>query len=113
MQATAAFNLGVSYLENRELDMALVAFSQAIRLDPQMAEAYNGRAVVRALRDELDSAMADSCEALRLAPWDPEFYRTRGYIYERMGEPDKARADLEQAEALERQLSEAGQSPPA
>ena len=37
MQAMRAFNLGVGYLENGELDMALLAFSQAVRLDPRMS----------------------------------------------------------------------------
>ena len=31
-----AFNLGVGYLENSERDMALLAFSQAVRLDPHI-----------------------------------------------------------------------------
>jgi Flp pilus assembly protein TadD len=105
MQAMRAFNLGVGYLENSELDMALLAFSQAVRLDPHMAQAFNGRAVVYALRGELDKAFADCCEALRLDPGDPEFYKTRGYIYERMGDEQKSQADLEQAASLEGQLS--------
>jgi Flp pilus assembly protein TadD len=105
MQATKAFNLGVGYLDNGELDMALLAFTQAIRLDPQMAQAYNGRAVVHALRGELDKAIADSEESLRLDPDDPEFYKTRGYIYDRLGDEEKSQADLGRAATLEGQPS--------
>jgi Flp pilus assembly protein TadD len=101
MQASKAFNLAVGYLDNSELDMAFLAFSQAIRLDPQMAQAYNGRAVVHALRGEFDKAIADCAEALRLDPGDPEFYKTRGYIYDQMGDEAKSQADLEQAASLE------------
>jgi Flp pilus assembly protein TadD len=101
MQALRAFNLGVGYLDSSELDMALVAFSEAIRLEPQMAEAYNGRSVVYALKNEPEKALADCCEAIRLNPHDPEFYRTRGYVYECTGDEEKAQADLQYAESLE------------
>ena len=49
MQANKAFDLGVSYLEHDEVEMALLAFNEAVRMDPKMAQAYNGRAVVHAL----------------------------------------------------------------
>jgi len=101
MNASKAFNLGVGYLDNQELEMALLAFGEAIRLDPAMAEAYNGRGVVHALRGELDKALADCCEALRLNPWSPEFYRTRGYVYNRLGQEENGRADLAKAEEYE------------
>ncbi len=101
MQASKAFNLAVGYLDNNRLDMAFLAFSQAIRLDPQMAQAYNGRAVVHALRGELAQGLADCAEALRLDPGDPEFYKTRGYIYDQMGDAAKSQADLDQAAAME------------
>jgi len=106
MNANKAFDLGVSYLENNELAMALLAFNEAVRLEPEMAQAYNGRSVVHALRDELDKALADCCEAIRLDPWNPEFYRTRGYVYSRLGQDEQGRADLAKAEELESAVEE-------
>lgn len=102
MEATRAFNLGVSYLDSGEIEMAVLAFGQAIRLDPSLASAYNGRAVALALIDRLSEAMADCGEAIRLAPAEPDHRRTRGYIYERLGETAKSHADLTEADRLER-----------
>lgn len=101
MQAPEAFNLGAAYLDRTELDKALVAFGEALRLDPRYAEAYNGRGVTLALMGEPERAIADFCEAIRLEPENPEFYRSRGYVYEQMDEASKAAADLAKAERLE------------
>ncbi len=109
MKANKAFELGVSYLEHSEPEMALLAFNEAIRIDPSLAQAYNGRGVAHALKDNLAGALADCCEALRLDPWNPEFYRTRGYVYTRLGDDEKGRADLEKAAEFEAALERASQ----
>lgn len=107
MHASTAFDLGVNYLEHGEIEMALLAFTQAIRLDPKMAQAYNGRGVVYAMKDELDKALADCCEAVKLDPWNPEFFRTRGYVYSRLGQEDKGREDVARADQFEAALEQA------
>ena len=101
MHAIEAFNLGAAYLESKELPKALVAFGEAIRLDPTYAEAYNGRGVVLALLGQSAKAIVDCCEAIRLEPDNPEFYRSRGYVYERMGNDSEAAADLDKVVELE------------
>jgi lipoprotein NlpI len=101
MEAVEAFNLGVKYLDHSDFDMAIVAFSEAIRLDPEYAQAYNGRAVAFGLGVRVEEALADSCQAIRLDPEDPEFYRTRAYIYRIIDKDDKAEEDLAKAGQLE------------
>jgi Tfp pilus assembly protein PilF len=101
MQASEAFELGVGYLEKKQLDKAMVAFSEAIRLDPKFAQAYNGRGIIFALQGDTEKALADCCEAIRLNPEDPDFYRSRAYLYEELDEQPKADADLAKAEELE------------
>jgi Tfp pilus assembly protein PilF len=100
MRAERAFDLGVSYLEEQEVEMALIAFGEAIRLEPTMSQAFNGRAVVHGLKDDFEKALADANEALRLDPWEPEYYRTRAYVYERLGQKENAASDSEKAEQL-------------
>lgn len=110
MHAERAFELGVNYLEAQELEMALIAFNEAIRIDPNMAQAYNGRAVVYGLKGDLQKALADASEALRLDPWEPEFYRTRSYIYEQLGDKDSAAKDIDSAEQLAAQWAARAQA---
>jgi len=100
MHADRAFELGVGYLEGQEPEMALIAFGEAIRLDPKMAQAFNGRAVAFGLTGDFQKALADACEALRLDPWEPEYLRTRSYVYEQLGDKENAAADLEKADHL-------------
>jgi Tfp pilus assembly protein PilF len=109
MQASKVFELGVGYLDHSEVEMALLAFNQAIRLDPNYAQAFNGRAVVHAMKDALPSALADCCEAIRLDPWNPEFYRTRGYVYSRLGDEEKGQADIAKADEFEHALEQTSQ----
>ena len=101
VKATEAFELGVKYLDKEDLDKALVAFSEAVRLDPEFAQAYNGRGVTFALKEETEKALADFSKAILLDPQDPEFYRSRAYLYEELDEESKAKADLAKAEELE------------
>lgn len=100
MQADKAFDLGVHYLDIQEVEMALIAFNEAIRLDPTMAQAFDGRAVVHGIKEDLPQAVADATEAVRLDPWEPEYYRTRSFMLERLGQSEEAAADLEKAEQL-------------
>jgi Tfp pilus assembly protein PilF len=100
MHANRAFELGVGYLDSQELEMALIAFGEAIRLDPKMAQAFNGRAVVLGLKGDFEKALADATDALRLDPWEPEYYRTRSYVYDQLGDKENAGGDLEKADQL-------------
>jgi len=112
MQADRAFELGVSYLESHEPEMALIAFGEAIRLDPNMSQALNGRAVAFGLTGDFQKALADASEALRLDPWEPEYFRTRSYVYEQLGDKENAASDLEKAEQLAAQWAARAEATP-
>jgi len=101
MDAQRAFELGAEYLEKKNLDNALIAFQETVRIDPSFAQGYNGLGVTYSLLGEYPKALLACCEAIRLDPKEPEFYRARGYVYERMGDEAAAEADLAKAEALE------------
>ena len=101
MKAEEAFEMGAKFLDDQDLDKALVAFSQAIRIDPKYAPAYNGRGVTYALMGQPERALADCGEAIRLDPKEPEFYRSRGYLYDSVGDEANADADLAKADELE------------
>jgi tetratricopeptide (TPR) repeat protein len=86
--------------ESGELDKALAAYSEAIRLDPALADAYFFRGTVYAEKSDLDRAVADYTQAIRLNPKDADAYNKRACAYEKKGESVKAAADYSKAEWL-------------
>jgi Tfp pilus assembly protein PilF len=98
-RATAYLRRGVAYEElNRGLARAISDYSDAIRLDPMLAEAYGRRGLAYASRGEDDMAVADLDTALRLdphvlAPYTYRIFRSRGLAQIRRREFDRAIAD--------------------
>jgi tetratricopeptide (TPR) repeat protein len=86
--------------ESGELDKAIAAYSEAIGLDPECADAYFFRGGVYVKRNDLDRAVADYTHAIRLNPKDADAYNRRACVYERKGEPVKAAADYSKAAQL-------------
>jgi len=82
-------------------DKAIVAFNEAIRLEPTLAEVYKDRASAWANKGEFDKAIADLEQALRLCPDDPEqlagIYNDRAVVWLGKRECAKALADLDKA----------------
>ncbi len=62
--AQQAFERGKGYLAQRDLNAAILAFSQAIGLKPNYAEAYCGRALAYIEKNEMAKAIADGTKAI-------------------------------------------------
>ena len=71
---------------------ALGACAEAIRLDPQNADAYYCRAMMLRDKGERDKALADINEAIRLKSDKAQYYWMRGTLY---GEKDMYEKGLE------------------
>ena len=93
-------HLAEARLVNGDIEGALADCEEAIRLDPDMADAYRGRAGVHIARVDPESALADLDEAIRLDPTDAASYRVRGNLHRAMGDETKAEADLAKAGEL-------------
>jgi tetratricopeptide (TPR) repeat protein len=76
---------------------ALTDYDQAIRLRPDDAAAYAGRAPVRLVLRDLDGAVADYSEALRLAPGTASLHVGRGHAHFVRGDTTAAVADFTEA----------------
>jgi tetratricopeptide (TPR) repeat protein len=76
---------------------ALSDFTQAIRLRPEDASGYAGRARAKLGLRDLDGAIADYSEALRLAPTSPAHYTARGHAHYVKGDTKAAIADFDEA----------------
>lgn len=108
-QAVQAYNRGVTQITWPEKRQAGIAsFTEAIKLDPQFAHGYFGRAVCLAWSARHEEAIQDYDRAIALNPNEPVFYRGRAFSYMalRYGSIGdrcdlQAQADIAKADKLE------------
>ena len=88
------YDLGVRYLSDGNYEEAIIAFTAAIKIDPNRAEAYVGRgdAYIGSgeTEDNLAAAEADYEEAIALDETDTDAYLGLADVYIRRGEYDRA-----------------------
>ena len=88
---------------------ALKDFDEAVRLDPQDAQAYNNRGAVYAELGDYPQAIADFSSAIALQPSFVPAYLNRGHSYHEIGDATNARANYH--EAIRLNLSAADRVP--
>jgi len=93
------FNSGKTNYDKKDYDKAIVNFTEAIRLDPNYAEAYSYRAGAYYGKKDYDKAIADYTELIRLKP-DASSYSNRAGAYYLKKDYDKAIADYTEAARL-------------
>ena len=101
-------NRGVEHMNAGELDCALGACSEAIRLDPRFARGYACRGSVLNNKDEYSKALKDFDYALSLEPNNGDFYYSRASIHGHLANTDQELSDL--AKAIQLISSEVGRS---
>ena len=97
----------VAYQDKGEHDKAIGDYTEALRLEPKLTDAYYNRGIAYRKKGKHDKAIADFTEAIRLRPQDAEAYRNRGTTYWRKGDYDKAFADYTEAIRLNPEDAEA------
>lgn len=75
-------------------DLEIRFNTEAIRLQPNFAEAFYNRALARYANGDLDSALADYDQGIRLKPTDPSALNNRGTLRREKGDLDGALADI-------------------
>jgi tetratricopeptide (TPR) repeat protein len=90
-------NRGAAYNSQWRFDAAIQDFTEALRLNSKLADAYNGRGYAWHWKSRMDKAIADLTEAIRLDPNSNSAYYNRGLIYYKQGKIDQAIADLNEA----------------
>ena len=90
---------GDAHLRQGQIEQAIAAYTEAIRLDPT-SERYAARARVFQAKQDCDQAIADYSEAIQLDPQDPMLYLMRAHMYQLRGDESLAAEDERQMEGL-------------
>ena len=88
-----------------QIDKAIEAYSHAITLKSDYADAYNNRGVAYGNKGNYDRAIKDCNKAIQLNPNLAEAYNNRGVAYDGKGEFDHAIADYTKAIAFNPNLA--------
>ena len=97
-QANEWFEKGNKYsFLNNEHDKAIEAYTRAIALNPNYANAYNNRGLAYGNKGQLDRAIEDYNKAIALYPNFADAYGNRGVAYYMKGNMGKAISDLQKA----------------
>ena len=99
-QAKLKFDEGNALEIAGDRDAAISCYSEAIKLNPQFAEAYIKRGLAYAELGMYENAIQDCTEAIKLNPNDAGYYYARRSCYMDAGMYFEARADWDMAESV-------------
>lgn len=88
------FKRGSEFLQRGQYQRAIRDLDEAIRLNPDYADAFGERCWARAVMDrELETALSDCNMSLQLQPQNANVLQSRGFVYFRIGNYQAAVAD--------------------
>ncbi|HEY7329484.1 MAG TPA: serine/threonine-protein kinase [Gemmataceae bacterium] len=97
----AALALGKLHANKKEWDKAEAAFTEAIKVNPECAEAYHRRAGCLFNAGKVKESLPDFDLAARLDPKNAGTFKNRGLAYLRLLRINEAMADLRHAQELD------------
>ncbi|HEV3272059.1 MAG TPA: tetratricopeptide repeat protein [Candidatus Methylacidiphilales bacterium] len=101
--AAAYVAQGLAQQARGDLDGAILAYNQALGLDPKQANAFSNRGVAKQSKGDLDGALADYAQALLINPNISADYYNQGLIEVEKGYLDGAISDFNHAIDLDPQ----------
>ena len=94
------------YPADKQYDKAIEHYTEAVTLNPELAEAYNNRGNVYRSKGKFDAAIQDYNTAIALNPELAEVYNNLGAAYGKKGELDTALQNYNTAIALNPELAD-------
>lgn len=95
---------GIAHYDIKQFDQAIADYSEAIRLEPQNAEALNNRAWTKYISGRVSEALNDADAALNVTRDKAYVWDTRGHINEALGQLNAAISDYRKAIELDPEL---------
>jgi tetratricopeptide (TPR) repeat protein len=92
--AASYVKFGMASGASGDLDKAISAFNQAIKIDPNYAPAYYNRSLAHSLQNKTDEGILDCDEAIKIDPSYKEAYYQRGSLKGQKGDFDGALRDF-------------------
>src|ERR1700722_2554137 len=89
-QANRQLATAATAMNQRDFTTALSACDEAIRIDPDFAEAYNQRAIAHYLREDFHQSIADCVRATEKMPCHFGAWAGMGHCYAHLGEHREA-----------------------
>lgn len=97
-RAATLVNRGIIYNRTRRLEEAVADFDAALKIDPDLGEAYLNRGNSRFFQKRMQAAKSDYDKAIELESRDLHAaYFNRGLVYEVLQDKAAARADFQAA----------------
>lgn len=100
-QALEFYDRGVEQAKRGETQAAIREFDRALRLNPELADAYYRRGLARFDLGQFQAAIADYTQTLHLQPERADVYLGRALVQLALGELQGALADVNQAIQLQ------------
>lgn len=92
---------GIANGAKGDLNAAIAAFNQAIKIDAQNAPAYYNRGLAYSLQNKLNEAISDYSQAIQIDPKYKEAYYQRGSLKGQQGNFDEAINDFSEVIKLD------------
>jgi len=90
-------NLAFWLTEDGQIARAMGHLSEALRINPRFALAYNNRGTIYGRKGDYDRAIRDYDKAIESDPKHAGAYKNRGTAYEKKGDYDRAIRDYDKA----------------
>ena len=95
--AYTEFYKGVTCQKKKQHDTSIGHYTEALKLNPQLVDAYYNRGFAYDEEGNFDRAIKDYTKAIELNPSDDSVYYNRGFAYGKKGDNDRAIADYTKA----------------
>jgi tetratricopeptide (TPR) repeat protein len=96
-RALVYLSRGAAYNSKWRYDESIADYTEALRLNRKLSDAYAGRGWAYLRKNEMDKAIADLNESIHLDPNSQSAYYNRALILLQRGELNQALADLNEA----------------